>query len=720
MTFSAWQIEFTQPLWFTLLAALPLLAVYWKRSLVNARAVRRITSFLLRSLLLLLVAAGLAGPRATAPDKFNCLTTKVTTTPAVIPPTLVTLTAPDHVRAGEPYSLDLSVKSHSADTVRLELSRDGQPMLEETMQLAGGDNHKIIPAIALMPADIVYMVRVKSAQYDRDDAGTAGCAVRIGRPPRVLVVESPVVLAGPLKKALEGENVAVDVEPELPSGPESFAQYDLIILSNVPASALPEARLKALRAYVHNDRGGMIVVGGDQSFTVGGYRHTALEEMLPVISEAQRDHPKRTLAMVLVVDISGSMNDTIAGNAKVRNIDLAKEALRSAVEQLGPKDQVGVLVFEDRSRWIWPLAAATDKRKIIDKINTIQAEGSTNMYPPLEQAYLALRESFADLKHIIVMTDGLGEPGDFNGLAEKIAAAGITMTTVGVGDEPAHGFLKSIADKAKGRSVFFSDASKAPDFFKNETRVAAKTGITEEPFFPQVVHATQALRGLDLTHAPALLGYVETQARPESQVVLASKTGEPILAEWRYGGGDVATFTSDIQSRWAAPWLKWPSFGKFWAQLVRQTMRRELPNTLRLVADASDGRLHFMLDATDRAGRFIDNAAASVAAAGSDGRISTTNLTQTAPGRYEGSLAAGLGTFWLEGEVSSKGKLIDSVQGGTVVVRMPETTAKVEGSIQPVEKTASRSVFLWPWLLGAALFVLVLDLAVRRTGGGAC
>ncbi len=185
----------------------------------------------------------------------------------------------------------------------------------------------------------------------------------------------------------------------------------------------------------------------------------------------------------------------------------------------------------------------TDKETILAEIDTIQAEGSTNMYPPLEQAYLALREAFADMKHIIVTTDGLGEPGDFDGLARKMAAEGITMSTVGVGSEPAQPFLQSLADRAKGRAYFCPDAEKVPRIFETDTGIAAKIGITEEPFFPQVVHATEVLRGLDMTQAPTLLGYVETQAKPESQVVLASKTGEPILALWHYGGGTTAAFT---------------------------------------------------------------------------------------------------------------------------------------------------------------------------------
>ncbi len=312
---------------------------------------------------------------------------------------------------------------------------------------------------------------------------------------------------------------------------------------------------------------GLIAVGGDHSFTVGGYRHTPLDEMLPVISESHTTQPKATLAMVLVLDISGSMNDPVSKGAKERNIDLAKEALRRAVGMLGPRDQVGVLVFEDTSRWIWPLGPVTDKEKIIAKINTIEAEGETNMYPPLEKAYLALRESFADVKHIIVSTDGIGGPGDFDGLARKMAAAGITMSTVGVGSEPVRPFMQKLADLAKGRAYFCDNGKAIPQIFAAETGAAAKIGITEEPFFPQVIHASEVLRGLDMAKAPTLLGYVETERRPGAKLVLAAKTGEAILALGHYGRGTTAAFTSDIQSRWAAPWLSWPGFSRFWAQI---------------------------------------------------------------------------------------------------------------------------------------------------------
>ncbi len=721
---TVWEIEFVRPLWFALLAALPLLLIFWRWSLVHASPVRKIVSLLLRSLQLLLVAAGLAGPKATGPDNQQVADVKWLISGGGVTPPAVRIVAPDHIRAGESFSLKVLLRSRTAGKATVELLRDSQPLLKapETMSLAVGENQKIFPDIVLKPSRVVYAVRVKDEHGAWPAENGSACAVYVDPPPRVLLVETQTVLAEHLKKALAGENIDVEVKPELPAG--QLADYDLIILSNVPAEALPEPRMKALQTYVRDDRGGLIAVGGDHSFTADKYRHTLIEEILPVISEERKDKPKPTLAMVLVLDISGSMNDP-AANKKFRNIDLAKQALRAAVNSLGPRDQVGVLVFEDRSRWIWPLAPVTDKKAIIAEIDKIKAEGSTNMYPPLEQAYLSLREAFADLKHIIVTTDGLGEPGDFDGLAQKIAAAGIRMTTVGVGSEPARPFLQSLANKTKGRAYFCPDAENVPGIFKTTIDEITLFGITEEAFFPKVIHATQVLRGLDMSQAPTLLGYVETVAKPEGRVVLTSKTGQPILALWRYGGGTTAAFTSDIQSRWAAPWLNWSGFGKFWVQLVRQTMRHEVPKTIRLAAgtmypwSAADGRLFFTLDAADRDGRFINGAAASVTATGSAGKSSTATLTQIAPGRYAGSQPAGQGTYWLEGQVRRGDQLIDSVKSGTVVLNMPEVAAKVDGTVEPAAWTGLRTRLLWAWLLGAGLVMLVIDLAVRRTGGAA-
>ena len=729
----SWQVDFARPLWLAVLAGLPIWLVFWRRSLLKLSAGRKVVAVVLRALLLAAVAVGLAGPAASAPSSEKFVAVARSERPRAVAPPRVELTAPDHVRAGEPFTLDLLLRSDSTSTATVEVLRDEKRLQEQSVPLVAGENRKSIPAMVEKPGRVVFLVKLPGmADGTRSvPATSAACPIYVDPPPRVLIVEGQPKSAEHLAKALAGEHIEVEVRPELPGG-AAFGQYDLIILSNEPADAISKSRMAELQSYVR-DGGGLIAVGGDHSFTVGGYRHTPLDDMLPVISESHSTRPKPTLAMVLVLDISGSMNDPVSKGAKERNIDLAKEALRRAVGMLGPRDQVGVLVFEDASRWIWPLGPVTDKAKIIAKIDTIEAEGETNMYPPLEKAYLALRESFADVKHVIVSTDGIGNPGDFDGLARKMAAAGITMSTVGVGSEPVRPFMQKLADLAKGRAYFCENGKAIPQIFAAETGAAARIGITEGPFFPQVVHDSDALRGLDMAKAPTLLGYAETMPRAGANVVLAAKTGEPILAMQHFGRGTTAAFTSDVQSRWAAPWLNWPGFSRFWAQLARATMRRELPPTSHLTADAADGRLYLTLDAEDREGRFINSADVSATVepdpkiiafrSAKDGQLSqslgqkssTLSMNQIAPGRYLAAKPADTGVYWLSAEIRRDGDQLDKVRGAAAVLSMPETVLKLDGSVETAEKPGFRTAFLWPWLLGAAAVLLVLDLAVRRT-----
>lgn len=90
-------------------------------------------------------------------------------------------------------------------------------------------------------------------------------------------------------------------------------------------------------------------------------------------------------------------------------------------------------------------------------------------------------------------------------------------------------------------------------------------------------------------------------------------------------------------------------------------------------------------------------------------------MTQIAPGRYIASQPAGTGVYWLNAEIRRDGKPLEKVRGAAAVLSMPETIAKLDGIVEAAEKPGLRTVLLWPWLLGAALILLVLDLALRRT-----
>ncbi len=473
--------------------------------------------------------------------------------------------------AGPPHPRPLSHEWRGEDGAALTPgpSPKGEGRKSQNFPLHRGENHCRFPVTAEAEGtQMTLTARVSDCQDTIAENNEAGCIVAVGLAPRVLLVDSRPAAAAHLADALRREHVEVTVSAaeEMPARAEDLGRYDVVILSNVPAAALPAERMESIRRYVADSGGGLIAIGGEQSFTPGGYRGTPLEDILPVRSEARKDKAKPALAMVLVLDCSGSMEG--------KSISLAKQAARRAIAMLGPRDEIGVIAFEDNNWWVSPLHVCTDKEQVVRRLDTIVAGGETDMVPPLEKAYLALRESPAELKHIIALTDGVSAPGDFDRLAKQIAAAGITLSTVAIGEEATGPLLKDIAATANGHCYYCDDVARVPQIFELETSMAGKVGITEEPFFPKVVKASAMLAGLDLAHAPTLLGYVETQAKPDSRLLLATKGGDPLLVVGRSGRGCVMAFTSDIQSRWAAAWLRWPEFGRFWAQLVRGAMRQ--------------------------------------------------------------------------------------------------------------------------------------------------
>ena len=488
------------------------------------------------------------------------------------------VTAPAQVRAWEPFEVDVVSQSTHDDSCTVELRCGSKSLGRQQIRIHSGENHVRLPVTAAADGPAMTLTaRMSGCQDTIPENNEGGCVVAVGQKPRMLLVESRPEAAARLAAALRREHVEVTVGSprEMPDRAADLDPYDLVVLSNVPAEALPAERMESICRYVDGG-GGLIAVGGDQSFTPGGYRGTPLEDILPVRSEARKDKPRPTLAMVLVLDCSGSMEG--------KSITLAKQASRRAIGMLGPRDQVGILAFEDKNWWVSPLHVCDDKEQVLRRLDTIVAGGETDMYPALDKAYLALRESSADLKHMIVLTDGVSSPGDFYGLVKKIAAAGITVSTVAIGEEADGPLLRDIAEQAKGHFYFCDDVARVPRIFVLETSIAGKMGVTEEPFFPRVVHAVPWLAGLDFPHAPTLLGYVETQPKPAGQLVLAAKNGDPLLVLGHYGRGTSVAFTSDIESRWAAAWLRWAGFDRFWARLAREAMRK-----LPLARRADDG-----------------------------------------------------------------------------------------------------------------------------------
>ncbi len=637
---------------------------------------------------------------------------------------------PAQVREGEPFYVEVVIDSNHDDQGTIQVFRGDHKVVSEQKKIKKGENRFRFRQAITSERLAQFSVRIEGFSDRLQDNNMASGLVFSSGKPHVLLIESDPKLGKPLAWAMEQEGILVDIRP--PQGmPDSLADlqnYELLMLSNVPATSLSQRQMEVIQKYVQELGGGFIMLGGDQSFGLGGYYRTVIEDILPVRSDFEKEKEKPSLAMVLVIDKSGSM-----GGEK---IELAKKAAAGAVELLGPKDKIGVIAFEGETFWVCDVQPASNKNSVIDKISAIEAGGGTVMAPAMEAAYEALQNTTAKLKHVIILTDGISAPGDFEGITQNMATAKITVTTVGVGEDADKKLLEDIARLGNGRYYYTDDPSSVPQIFAKETVTASKSAINEQPFTPQVIRPTQVLSGIDLANGPFLLGYVTTRPKPTCELILATEKGDPLLAWWRHGLGMSVAFTSDAKSRWAAEWLSWPGYSKFWAQLVRHAMRKSEAKGVVVQVEQKEGKATVTLDAVNAAGKYLNQVDTELTVIDPQLGDRKLAMAQTAPGRYVAEFETPRsGAYHLEMLQKRQGQTLSQQSRGLVVgyddeFRLKPTNEELLQAIARVSggaynpdpesvfadlgRTAPRSTPLWPYLVIAAALLFLADVALRR------
>jgi uncharacterized membrane protein len=411
--------------------------------------------------------------------------------------------------------------------------------------------------------------------------------------------------------------------------------------------------MELYRTWVQDFGGGFAMLGGENSYGVGGYYRTPIEQMLPVRMEHEDRQDTPRVAVLIVLDRSGSMAAQVQGQTK---ISLADQGAVFALNVLQPKDLFGLTAVDTQVHSVVPLANMESKGALEQKIMSITAGGGgIYIYTGLADAFQQLRDVNAKIKHVILFSDAADAEEKFAGemgdgargagsaldLASAMLAGKITTSVVGLGleNDKDTQFLKQLAERGNGRFYLTSDALSLPQIFSTETMKVAQSSLVEEPFMAVPAMQAPMLDGIDWKKAPLLLGYNATKPKPAAELLLATERGDPLLATWRYGLGQTAAFTSDAKSRWASEWLAWPGFGKFWTQLVRALMRRSDESNFQVATSEAGKRLTLRIDAVKPDGSFRNELPITVTRADVDGGTMSVSARQDAPGSYLASFA---------------------------------------------------------------------------------
>ncbi len=571
---------------------------------------------------------------------------------------------------------------------------------------------------------------------------------------------------GILPRALSSRGIELDVVPPqgVPTSIGRMQRYDAIILQNVPYDAITPSQQKMLVKYVHDLGGGLVMLGGPDSFGAGGWTNSDLDRyILPVSCQIPSQTILPSGALVLVIDRSGSMGASVGGSNRNQQ-ELANEAAVLALNTLYPQDLVGVVAFDGDAKSIVKIQMNSDPPAVAKMVHSLQPGGGTNIYSGLDMAYRELAPltvQDAAVKHIILLTDGnSGEPapGAYIKLASQMRKNGISLSTIGVGDGHNQQLLNQLASMASGNYHPITNPSNLPQVFIKEAKTIRKNLVKETPFVPTVLPTGSPIMS-NLSGVPQLMGFVLTGEKRDPRVVMpmVGPEGEPVFAHWQVGLGRSAAFTSDATNRWATQWLSWGGYPDFWARTIRSTARPSASRDADMIVSIRDGRVNVQLDATadsatsagggrargsrGRAGSFGNFLDIRGSILKPDGSTESITLEQIGPGQYRAdALADQTGNYVVSLFIDSPDGTRRTVFGGAgkppgqELRRFKSNTALLEriaqitngrildplspnpaGLFDRTQSFESRSVRpLWRTLVVWLLIVFMLDVACRR------
>ena len=298
---------------------------------------------------------------------------------------------PDDVTLSTPFTITAEIYATAPTTARVSLQQNAFYDIQgRAIELEQGINRVALTAEVYEPGRRDFTLELVPDGADRfTENNRFSRTIEVQGRPRVLYVEGEARSRTYLQRALdrgrnELANFDLDVRTAygMPTSLDEMANYDLILLSDLDARYVSRGAMANLERYVRELGGSLVLAGGERSFGPGGYDNTRIEELSPVTFDMQRQRDQPSLAIVIVIDRSGSMDGL--------KIEMAKDAAKAVVDMLGPQDAIGVVAFDTQPQTVVRLQPATNRARIRADIGRIATGGGTDILPALTEAYIEL------------------------------------------------------------------------------------------------------------------------------------------------------------------------------------------------------------------------------------------------------------------------------------------------------------------------------------------
>lgn len=554
------------------------------------------------------------------------------------------IVAPARARQGQAADLKLVLRSKGTATGTITLDMNGLPLD------LNGDAQGVGMGVALKPG--VNAIRIPIAfdesgpmrfvaHFEPDDdsvdsvaANNVAMAVTfVGGEGKVLIIDDGNE-SEYLAKALTDSKITVHIgSPDvLGNGAVYLSGYDAIVLVNIPRFAVNDDEDPMLHAYVHDMGGGLVMIGGPESFGAGGWIDSQVAKVLPVKLD-----PPQTRQMV-----RGALGLIMHSCEMPQGNYWGQRVAEAAIEALSSQDYAGIIDWGFNGvGWEYGPEIVGDKSRALAATKKMLVGDMPDFASSMTLALKDLDPLPAGQKHVIIISDGDPQPPPKK-LLNNYVAASISVTTVlvaGHGSPADRKMMKAIAAITGGNFYEVKNPKNLPQIFIKEAQIVSRSLIVEGDFQPTVVNSLPGpVAGFGAV--PSIDGYIlvaEREGLTQMPIVNATDEGmDPIYAYWNYGLGKSIAYTPDLTGRWGSDWVGWSEFKSFWEQSIRWVMRPSSPTNMTINTRKEGDIAIIELEALDANASYLNFLRTSAVVLSPDGVAEPLVLQQVGPGRYLG------------------------------------------------------------------------------------
>jgi len=442
-------------------------------------------------------------------------------------------------------------QAESNTTYKLSIEVDGSPVSSQTVTQTNPIKIVGFSSTFQLLGPHLITARISSGDDMRSGNNVFNKTIYVVPKPRLLLVSPDV--DSPLYKVLRNlyeTNTVSSLDDA------NLTDYKAVVLDNINGGRLSGSSIGKLREYTASG-GGLLVVGGDNSYDYGDYLDSSIEAILPV--ESYSSAYAGSVNVVLVLDISGSISAHEA-------LDDEKAMAINLLGDMGGDTNVGVVAYGGDaisvSDGVLPMSSHANRDALVDRVSKLKTGyGGTSMDEGIITAARML-DNTSGKKYMLVFSDGAVKDS-FEDSKIEISSMDTTETEmifvmlktnvvkereVKTDNNRGDYFLKVLADQAGGDFIQLeligrldlTFGQEAPDLPEGGPDAYAIVRLDEEHFITRYLNISGSISG-----------YNDVTQKVGARRLVTTSMGKPVVTVWEFGLGRVVSLSSDNGYQWA-------------------------------------------------------------------------------------------------------------------------------------------------------------------------